>query len=143
MPCYVGHGKETSFSPKNKNSESSIMDPKHVAMIKPALWGAVLGAAILAIVGFNWGNWHTGGSATTLANEKAREAVIAVLAPLCTEQFKKGADSTVQLAALKKQTTWSRGSFIENGGWATLPGQKSPTSGVASACADMLDKMTF
>ena len=119
------------------------MDPKHVALIKPALWGAVAGAAALAIIGFNWGNWHTGGFVTSLTEQKSREAVIAVLAPICAEQFKKGSDVTVQHAALRKESTWSRGTFIEKGGWATLPGQKSPTSGVAGACAEMLDKMTF
>lgn len=119
------------------------MDPKYVAMIKPAVWGAVVGAAALAIVGFNWGNWHTGGSVTSLTEQKSREAVIAVLAPICAERFKNGADATAQHAALKKASTWSRGEFIEKGGWATLPGQKLPASGVAVACADMLDKMTF
>lgn len=119
------------------------MDPKNLAAIKPALWGAVIGAAALAIIGFNWGNWYTGGAAKNMADDKAREAVIAVLAPICAEQFKKGADATAQHAALKKETSWSRGTFIEKGGWATFPGQKTSTSGVAPACAEMLDKMTF
>lgn len=127
----------------NKTVKVSVMDPKNVAMIKPALWGAVAGAAALAIVGFNWGNWHTGGSVTSLTEQKAREAVIAVLAPLCAEQFKKGPDVTAQYAALKKESSWSRGTFIEKGGWAVLPGQKSATNGVAAACGEMLDKMTF
>ena len=119
------------------------MDANYVAAIKPALWGAVVGAAALAIVGFNWGNWYTGGSAKAMADDKAREAVISVLAPICADQFKKGTDVTAQHLALKKESTWSRGAFIEKGGWATLPGQKASTSGVAPACAEMLDKMTF
>jgi hypothetical protein len=117
------------------------MDPKRLELIKPALLGAVAGAAALAIIGFGWSNWHTGGSVRSLTEQKSREAVVAALAPICAEQFKKGSDVAAQYAALMKVSTWSRATFIEKGGWATLPGQKSPTSGVAAACADMLDKM--
>ena len=31
------------------------------AAVQPALWGAACGAIALAIVGFNWGGWVTGG----------------------------------------------------------------------------------
>jgi hypothetical protein len=33
------------------------------AEVKPACWGAVGGAVALAIVGFMWGGWVTGGKA--------------------------------------------------------------------------------
>ena len=43
--------------------------------IKPVLWGAVGGAIVLAIVGFNWGGWVTGGTAVAMAKETAATAV--------------------------------------------------------------------
>jgi len=51
------------------------------ATVKPALWGAAAGAIALAIVGFNWGGWVTGGTAETLAKNSAATAVVAALAP--------------------------------------------------------------
>ena len=35
--------------------------------LTPGIWGAVLGAAALAIVGFNWGGWVTGNTAKEMA----------------------------------------------------------------------------
>ncbi len=35
--------------------------------ITPGLWGAVGGAIVLAIVGFAWGGWVTGGTAQEMA----------------------------------------------------------------------------
>jgi hypothetical protein len=34
-----------------------------------------------------------------------------------------------------------QGSFIEKGGWATLPGSDSANSSVAQACANMLGSL--
>ena len=36
--------------------------PKLPAKTSPFLWGALAGAIALAIVGFNWGGWVTGGT---------------------------------------------------------------------------------
>jgi hypothetical protein len=51
-----------------------------------------------------------------------------------------GADVGVKLAELKKADSWSRGEFIEKGGWATFSDSKSPerVSSVARACAELL-----
>ena len=46
------------------------------SQLKPALWGAVGGAVALAIVGFTWGGWVTGGTARTLANVVGEDAVV-------------------------------------------------------------------
>ena len=34
------------------------------------LWGAVGGAIVLAIIGFVWGGWVTGGTAQEMAEQK-------------------------------------------------------------------------
>ncbi len=51
--------------------------------IKTALWGAVGGAIVLAIIGFAWGGWVMGGTAQSMAEESAQNAVVARLAPIC------------------------------------------------------------
>ncbi|SRR6266571_2294672 len=108
------------------------------AQTKPALWGAVGGAIALAIVGFSWGGWVTGGTAAQIAKQRAESAVVAALAPICVDKFQHAADAGANLAALKKVNSWQQGSFIESGGWATMPGATSPDSAVARACAEIL-----
>ncbi len=49
---------------------------------KPALWGIAGGAIAMAIVGFTWGGWVTGGTAETAATQRANAAVVVALAPV-------------------------------------------------------------
>lgn len=107
---------------------------------KPALWGVVGGAVALAIVGFNWGGWITGGKAESAARVRVDDAVVLALAPVCVDKFQRAAESPSQLAALKKVDSWSQGEFVEKGGWATVPGTHSAerVSAVAKACAALL-----
>lgn len=105
---------------------------------KPALWGAVGGAIVLAIVGFKFGGWMTAGQSETLIMKKSRTAVATALAPICAEKFKQDPKYAANLVELKKTETWSRGSFIEKGGWATMPGAKAPEAEVDSACATLI-----
>jgi hypothetical protein len=57
------------------------------ATVRAGLWGAAAGAIALAIVGFSWGGWVTGGSAETLAKNRATTAVVTALTPICVEKF--------------------------------------------------------
>jgi len=57
--------------------------------LKPSLLGAVGGAVALTIIGFGWGGWVTGSSAETSAKQNAIAAVVAVLAPVCVDQFQR------------------------------------------------------
>jgi hypothetical protein len=107
---------------------------------KPALWGAVGGAVALAIVGFTWGGWVTGGKAEADATQRVNAAVVVALAPACVANFRHAADVSANLVALEKIDSWSQGDFVEKGGWATVPGSNPPeqVSAVAKACALML-----
>ena len=107
---------------------------------KPALWGIVGGAVALAIIGFSWGGWLTGGKAEAAARTRADDAVVAALAPVCVDRFQRAGDAPAQLVELKKADSWSKGSFVEKGGWAAVPGKHTPerVSAVARACADLL-----
>ncbi|CAH1661093.1 conserved hypothetical protein [Hyphomicrobiales bacterium] len=102
--------------------------------IKPAALGAVVGAIILAVVGFGWGGWKT----QSAANQMANQAILAVLTPICVQNFSHQAGATEKLAEFMKTSTWQRDEFISKGGWATIPGQEAPRIGAARACADAL-----
>lgn len=107
---------------------------------KPALWGIAGGALAMAIVGFTWGGWVTGGKSEAQASQRAETAVVSVLAPICADKFQHAADAPANNAALKKTDAWSQGDFVEKGGWATMPGPSNPeqVSAVAKACATLL-----
>lgn len=107
---------------------------------KPVIWGAVGGAIVLAIVGFSYGGWVTGGRAEADATQRANTAVVTALAPVCVERFQHAADVSANLVALKKVDSWSQAEFVEKGGWATVSGSSAPeqVSAVAKACAVLL-----
>jgi alpha/beta superfamily hydrolase len=107
---------------------------------KPVLWGVAGGAVALAIAGFSWGGWVTGGKADTEATQRANAAVVVALAPFCVEKFNGSPEVPANLAALKKADSWSQGEFVEKGGWVKMPGTNSPEqlTAVAKACALLL-----
>lgn len=109
--------------------------------IKPAIWGAVVGAVAIMIAGF-WGfGWVLGSTADRMAKDQSEAAVVVALTPVCVARFEARADAAAKLADLKKvSSSWDRGSFIEKGGWATAPGSDTPNSEVARACAEKLGK---
>jgi len=101
------------------------------------LQGAVGGAVITMIAGFSWGGWQLGSTAEKTADQRASNAVVAALAPICVDNFRHGADATAKLVAMKKIDSWDRDSFVTKGGWATFPGSE-PNREVAEACAKIL-----
>jgi hypothetical protein len=109
---------------------------------EPFLWGAVAGAVVLAVVGFNWGGWVTGGTAEKRAAERAEQAIVASLVPICVSQFQKSPEATGRLTALKATQSWEQGEYVSKGGWATMPGSTAePNRQVADACAEALSKL--
>ena len=118
------------------------MDLKLPAETTPFLWGATAGAIALAIVGFGWGGWVTGGTAEKIASGRAEEATVSALTPICVAQFRTSAKAQANFAALKKVSTWERGDYVGKGGWATMPGSTAEPNGqVAAACAEALNKL--
>ena len=106
--------------------------------IEPGLWGAAGGAVVLAVIGFTWGGWVTGGTAQKMAEETAENAVVDRLAPICVEQFNQGSEKVQKLKELKETDTWQRDDYVAKQGWATMPGEKEADSKVAEKCAEML-----
>jgi hypothetical protein len=103
------------------------------------LQGAVAGAVVAMIVGFGWGGWTLGSTVEKVAKEQAGLAVVAALGPICVSQFRQAANASANLTELNKISyAWDRGTFIEKGGWATMPGSEKADSTVATACAETL-----
>ena len=111
--------------------------------VKPGVWGGIIGAVAITIIGFSADWVVTSGSAQKMAEQKGEKAVIAALTPICVAQFKSQAQpiQSTQLAALEDQSSYQRGDFIEKQGWATMPGSKEPSDDVADACATELMKL--
>ena len=80
---------------------------------KPFLWGIAGGALAMAVVGFTWGGWVTGSKAESVASERATDAVVTALAPICVDKFQHAAEAAANGAALKKTDAWSQAEFVE------------------------------
>ena len=107
-------------------------------IIKPFVWGIVVGAIVLLIVIFSTGWVVTSGSARDKAEEMAEKAVIDHLAPICVAQFLQDPNREERLKELKGKDSWTRGDYVKEIGWATMPGEKKPDSKVADECAKRL-----
>ena len=110
--------------------------------LKPALWGAVAGAAAISVIGFSSMGWILGSTADRMAADRAESAVVSVLAPICVEKFQQQANSAAKLIEFKKAASWDQRALIEKGGWATTPGTEKMNSAVASACVDKLGRLS-
>ena len=106
--------------------------------IKLGSWSAVGGAIVLAVVGFNWGGWITGGAAAAMAKDIAADAVADRLGTICVAQFNKDSDKGHKLKEMKDKDAWDKGRFIEKQSWAIMPGEDKPDSRVADSCAKLL-----
>ena len=111
--------------------------------IKPAVWGAVVGAVGIMIVGFSWMGWTLGGTTTRLVAEGSESAVIAALTPFCVTNYMKQPDAAQKLAVLRADSSsYTQRDIIEKAGFATMPGKTEPSSGLAEACATALKTAT-
>ncbi len=111
----------------------------HGDSLKRLLQGAVAGAAVAMVLGFNWGGWTLGSTVEKLVKEQAELAVVAALGPICVNQFRQAANASANLTELNKfNYAWDREAFVEKGGWATMPGSEKADSTVAKACAETL-----
>ena len=90
------------------------------------------------ILGFTWGGWVTAGSAADSALKAKDSGRAELAAAICVERFVSAPDAGVQLAVLKKESSWSRGKLVSDGGWATPLGLDKPVDGAADLCARQL-----
>jgi hypothetical protein len=111
------------------------MKLESAAKLKYGIWGLIGGAVVAMIIGFVWGGWTTAGSAQAATDK----AVVASQAAICVAQFVKQPNHEAKLKEFSDVSSWTRGEYIEKGGWDLMPGQKTASAGVARACADGLE----
>ncbi|WP_299971384.1 hypothetical protein [uncultured Roseobacter sp.] len=107
--------------------------------LKPGIYGALLGAAFVGIVGFSWGGWMTGGGAEEMANKMAQEEVIAALVPFCLDISRADNERLAKLATIREASSFKRRDAVMETGWATMPGSDGPNRELAQACIEGLD----
>ncbi|MSP38991.1 MAG: hypothetical protein EXR70_10925 [Deltaproteobacteria bacterium] len=106
--------------------------------IKFGVWSAIGGAILAMIVGFNWGGWVTGGTAEVLAKDIAENSVAKRFTPSCVARFNQDPKKEAKLKEIKAKDSWDGQKFVEEQGWATLPGEDKPDNKVAEGCAKQL-----
>ncbi|MEQ8286017.1 hypothetical protein [Thalassospira sp.] len=112
--------------------------------VKPGIWGGIVGAALIAIIGFSTGSVVSGSTAEKMADTSGKESVIAAMAPVCVAQFQMLTpnNQTEQLAALKEEASYKRDDFVIAKGWATMPGSETASNDIAERCASLLMDLT-
>ena len=130
-----------ALAPGKCRAKGSIMQFPPILQgesLKRLLQGAFIGSVATMIIGFHRGGWMLEITAWQMAENRANTALVAALAPMCADKFRQDTDAGLNMAELKKVSSWMQDSYIEKGGWATFPGMVSPEHGVAKACANLL-----
>jgi hypothetical protein len=106
---------------------------------KTVVFWSWIGSIILTmIVGFTWGGWVTGRTARTMAEDMAEDAVIDRLAPICVAQFNQDPGKDQKLEELKETGSYQRRTYVQDQGWATMPGEEEPDRKVVDECVRLL-----
>lgn len=109
-----------------------------------AIWACIITAVATMLIGFNWGGWVTGGTAHKMAMSAGNDARSELASAICIERFKAEPASAAQLTELKAlDGSYRQQQFIEEKGWATMPGEKSPNRMAAKSCAAALSALVY
>jgi hypothetical protein len=131
--------QDKGYNQEKKQKVSFNQRWREVQPTKTVLfWTCVAAVVLTMIIGFWWGGWMTGGTARKMAEKMAEEAVIKRLAPICVDQFNQDLGKEQKLTELKEKSNWSRGDYVQEQGWATMPGEENPDRQVATECANLL-----
>jgi len=103
-----------------------------------AFWSCAACVVATMIVGFNWGGWVLGGTASAATATAVAGARAELASAICVERFVRGPDATAKLASLQLVDMWKRDTFIQDGGWVTVAGIDAPVAGAAALCARQL-----
>ena len=107
--------------------------------IKPGIFGAIVGAIALAIVGFTSLGWVGANTAESMALKYADAAVVEALVPVCVARAQMDSESGPLLQELAGVASkWDRRSFVEKAGWAKMPRDETSNRDLAEACAEAL-----
>lgn len=105
------------------------------------IWACVASAILTMIVGFTWGGWVSGGNSLKAGVLVGQDAVIQRLTPICVAQFNENLDKVVKLGELKSASSYQQAQYVQDQGWATMPGEEKPDRKVSEACAKQIVAM--
>jgi hypothetical protein len=105
-------------------------------------WSCVASVIVTIVIGFGWGGWVTGGTADEVAESAAQDARQELVAAVCIDRFMAAGDARARLVELKDlASSYRQGEFIEDGGWAVIPGTDEASDPGAELCAERLVTM--
>lgn len=105
------------------------------------VWGFFAGIVATLVVGFAVFGWYTAGGAREMAENAAEDAQAKLASAICVERFINTPAAATNLAELKEESTWSRDSYIQDGGWVTFARFEGSMSEAAELCAETLVEM--
>ena len=73
-----------------------------------------------------------------MAEDIAEDAVAERLAPICVAQFYQDPEKDLKLEELKKAGTYQRRTYVQDQGWATIPGEEGYDRSVVDECVKLL-----
>lgn len=106
------------------------------------VWACVASVALTMLLGFTWGGWVSAGNSLKAGETMGQDAVVLRLAPLCVNQFNQDPDKVVKLAEMREKSAYQRSQYVQDQGWATVPGEETADRRVADACVRLLMEMT-
>lgn len=107
--------------------------------LKPGLYGAILGAVVISVIGFSWGGWVTGPSSRNRAAALAQSSVVAAMLPVCLDMARSDPARADKMATIRAASIYKRRDALMAAGWATMPGTDAPNRDIAQACLSELD----
>ncbi|SPF76485.1 hypothetical protein ALP8811_01492 [Aliiroseovarius pelagivivens] len=107
--------------------------------IKPGIYGFVVGAITVPIIGFSWGGWIRTGTADKAAIAFANGEVTRSMVPVCLEMAASDPQRLAKLTGLQAAEGFTRRNAMMATGWATIPGSDTPDRKLADACIERLD----
>ena len=107
--------------------------------LKLGIYGALIGAVFVGVVGFTWGGWVTGGTANDKAMAMSRDNVVASIVPVCLGMARSDPARADKMATIRAASTYQRRNAVMAAGWATVPGTDAPDRDIAQACLAALE----
>lgn len=155
----TGFSAEKRADNDNRKSQNSA-SATQMASVQPKRetfgerWNAIqlsktaifwLGLVLIAgtmLVGFTWGGWVTSSTAQRDATTMTNNAVVQRLSAICVAQFQQDPAKAEKLTALKAVSSYQRGAYVKEQGWAMMPGEEEVDNKVANECAKALAALT-
>jgi hypothetical protein len=102
--------------------------------LRPGVYGAVIGALSIRIIGFVWGGRVTGGTSNERALAMSRTEVVAAMVPVCLGKAGADPERNGKLDLIRTPSSYQRRDALMSTGWTTVPGTEAPDRDIAQAC---------